>query len=142
MCVSILLTLSLPLQVDCPCPSDRMSVHPSAAPSLHVPFGDLQRDDRTDLRWPPVHQKIFDSGGPTSPLTVQGHVVPDAALFSGAAADGAEQPPLSAPPSGQAAWATAMNNLAIMPMGISGQQLVSGNFFSSINLISLPVIQR
>ncbi|XP_023192545.1 ecto-NOX disulfide-thiol exchanger 1 isoform X1 [Xiphophorus maculatus] len=38
---------------------------------------------------------------------------------------GAEQNPLSVPVADHGAWATAMNNLGIMPVGISGQQLVS-----------------
>ncbi|XP_074550711.1 ecto-NOX disulfide-thiol exchanger 1 isoform X2 [Halichoeres trimaculatus] len=38
---------------------------------------------------------------------------------------GAEQNHLSVPVSDHGAWATAMNNLGIMPVGISGQQLVS-----------------
>ncbi|XP_014907322.1 ecto-NOX disulfide-thiol exchanger 1 isoform X1 [Poecilia latipinna] len=38
---------------------------------------------------------------------------------------GAEQNPLSIPVADHGAWATAMNNLGIMPVGISGQQLVS-----------------
>ncbi|XP_008400499.1 ecto-NOX disulfide-thiol exchanger 1 isoform X2 [Poecilia reticulata] len=38
---------------------------------------------------------------------------------------GAEQNPLSIPIADHGAWATAMNNLGIMPVGISGQQLVS-----------------
>uniref|UniRef100_A0A1A8BQY0 Ecto-NOX disulfide-thiol exchanger 1 n=1 Tax=Nothobranchius kadleci TaxID=1051664 RepID=A0A1A8BQY0_NOTKA len=50
-------------------------------------------------------------------------------MFSSAAADGAsglgaEQNHLSAPVSDQGAWATAMNNLGIMPVGLSGQPLV------------------
>ncbi|XP_043987704.1 ecto-NOX disulfide-thiol exchanger 1 isoform X1 [Gambusia affinis] len=38
---------------------------------------------------------------------------------------GAEQNPLNVPIADHGAWATAMNNLGIMPVGISGQQLVS-----------------
>uniref|UniRef100_A0AAQ5YMK9 RRM domain-containing protein n=1 Tax=Amphiprion ocellaris TaxID=80972 RepID=A0AAQ5YMK9_AMPOC len=38
---------------------------------------------------------------------------------------GAEQNHLSVPVADHGAWATAMNNLGIMPVGISGQQLVS-----------------
>uniref|UniRef100_A0A665TBN8 Ecto-NOX disulfide-thiol exchanger 1 n=1 Tax=Echeneis naucrates TaxID=173247 RepID=A0A665TBN8_ECHNA len=38
---------------------------------------------------------------------------------------GAEQNHLSVPVTEHGAWATAMNNLGIMPVGISGQQLVS-----------------
>uniref|UniRef100_A0A3Q2TXF7 Ecto-NOX disulfide-thiol exchanger 1 n=1 Tax=Fundulus heteroclitus TaxID=8078 RepID=A0A3Q2TXF7_FUNHE len=38
---------------------------------------------------------------------------------------GAEHSPLSIPVAGHGAWATAMNNLGIMTVGISGQQLVS-----------------
>ncbi|KAM4561873.1 ecto-NOX disulfide-thiol exchanger 1 isoform 2-T4 [Fundulus diaphanus] len=38
---------------------------------------------------------------------------------------GAEPSPLSVPVAGHGAWATAMNNLGIMTVGISGQQLVS-----------------
>ncbi|XP_005475351.1 ecto-NOX disulfide-thiol exchanger 1 isoform X2 [Oreochromis niloticus] len=38
---------------------------------------------------------------------------------------GAEQNHISVPVADHGAWATAMNNLGIMPMGISGQQLVS-----------------
>ncbi|XP_041663374.1 ecto-NOX disulfide-thiol exchanger 1 [Cheilinus undulatus] len=38
---------------------------------------------------------------------------------------GAEQNHLSVPVSDHEAWATAMNNLGIVPVGISGQQLVS-----------------
>ncbi|XP_038575933.1 ecto-NOX disulfide-thiol exchanger 1 isoform X2 [Micropterus salmoides] len=43
----------------------------------------------------------------------------------GVGGPGAEQNHLSVPVSGPGAWATAMNNLGIMPVGISGQQLVS-----------------
>lgn len=39
---------------------------------------------------------------------------------------GAEQNHLSIPVTDHEAWATAMNNLGIVPVGISGQQLVSG----------------
>lgn len=39
---------------------------------------------------------------------------------------GTEQPHLNVPVSDPSAWATAMNNLGIMPMGLTGQQLVSG----------------
>lgn len=48
----------------------------------------------------------------------------------GAAADGlgAEQNHLSVPVSDHGAWATAMNNLGIVPVGLSGQQLLSGAF--------------
>ncbi|KAL7384843.1 hypothetical protein ABVT39_009993 [Epinephelus coioides] len=38
---------------------------------------------------------------------------------------GAEQNHLSVPVTDHGAWATAMNNMGIMPVGISGQQLVS-----------------
>ncbi|XP_049450302.1 ecto-NOX disulfide-thiol exchanger 1 [Epinephelus fuscoguttatus] len=38
---------------------------------------------------------------------------------------GAEQNHLSVPVADHGAWATAMNNMGIMPVGISGQQLVS-----------------
>lgn len=45
---------------------------------------------------------------------------------------GAEQNHISVPVADHGAWATAMNNLGIMPMGISGQQLVSGTFYSQL----------
>ncbi|XP_004081708.1 ecto-NOX disulfide-thiol exchanger 1 isoform X1 [Oryzias latipes] len=44
---------------------------------------------------------------------------------AGAAAEGAEQNHLNVPISDHGPWATAMNNLGIMPVGISGHQLVS-----------------
>uniref|UniRef100_A0A1A7XR12 Ecto-NOX disulfide-thiol exchanger 1 n=1 Tax=Iconisemion striatum TaxID=60296 RepID=A0A1A7XR12_9TELE len=47
------------------------------------------------------------------------------ASADGASVLGAEQNHLSVPVAEQGAWATAMNNLGIMPVGISGQQLVS-----------------
>lgn len=56
-------------------------------------------------------------------------------LLCGIPADGVGSPGenhLSVPVSDHGAWATAMNNLGIMPMGISGQQLVSGTFFSEL----------
>lgn len=51
--------------------------------------------------------------------------------FLSAAADGigglgTEQAHLSVPVADPNAWATAMNNLGIVPMGLTGQQLVSG----------------
>ncbi|XP_038575932.1 ecto-NOX disulfide-thiol exchanger 1 isoform X1 [Micropterus salmoides] len=48
-----------------------------------------------------------------------------AGAADGVGGPGAEQNHLSVPVSGPGAWATAMNNLGIMPVGISGQQLVS-----------------
>lgn len=45
---------------------------------------------------------------------------------------GAEQNHLSVPVTDHEAWATAMNNLGIMPVGISGQQLVSGAVTSNV----------
>uniref|UniRef100_H2MGU1 Ecto-NOX disulfide-thiol exchanger 1 n=1 Tax=Oryzias latipes TaxID=8090 RepID=H2MGU1_ORYLA len=45
--------------------------------------------------------------------------------IAGAAAEGAEQNHLNVPISDHGPWATAMNNLGIMPVGISGHQLVS-----------------
>lgn len=48
----------------------------------------------------------------------------------GVGGPGAEQNHLSVPVSGPGAWATAMNNLGIMPVGISGQQLVSGTLLN------------
>lgn len=51
--------------------------------------------------------------------------------FFPAAADGIgglgiEQTHLSVPVADPGAWATAMNNLGIVPVGLTGQQLVSG----------------
>lgn len=51
--------------------------------------------------------------------------------FLSAAADGigglgTEQTHLSVPVADPSAWATAMNNLGIVPMGLTGQQLVTG----------------
>ncbi|KAM4608300.1 ecto-NOX disulfide-thiol exchanger 1 isoform 1-T2 [Polymixia lowei] len=48
-----------------------------------------------------------------------------ASAADGVGSLGAEQNHLSVPVSDHGAWATAMNNLGIVPMGISGQQLVS-----------------
>ncbi|KAK2840467.1 hypothetical protein Q5P01_014207 [Channa striata] len=51
---------------------------------------------------------------------------------------GAEQNHLSVPVTDHEAWATAMNNLGIVPVGISGQQLVSGSraFDTGLGLIA------
>lgn len=51
--------------------------------------------------------------------------------FLSAAADGigglgTEQTHLSVPVADPSAWATAMNNLGIMPLGLTGQQLLPG----------------
>lgn len=51
---------------------------------------------------------------------------------------GAEQNHLSVPLADHGAWATAMNNLGIMPMGISGQPLVSGTFYSKLLMLISP----
>ncbi|KAM6978127.1 LOW QUALITY PROTEIN: ecto-NOX disulfide-thiol exchanger 1 [Tautogolabrus adspersus] len=48
-----------------------------------------------------------------------------ASAADGVGSLGAEQNHLSVPVSDHGAWATAMNNLGIMPMGINGQPLVS-----------------
>lgn len=61
--------------------------------------------------------------------------------FLPAAADGigglgTEQTHLNVPVTDPSAWATAMNNLGIMPMGLSGQQLVSGRAIHLNLLIS------
>ncbi|KAM9710292.1 ecto-NOX disulfide-thiol exchanger 1 isoform 1-T4 [Menidia menidia] len=48
-----------------------------------------------------------------------------ASATDGVGSLGAEHNHLSIPVSDHGAWATAMNNLGIMPVGISGQQLVS-----------------
>ncbi|XP_008293635.1 ecto-NOX disulfide-thiol exchanger 1 [Stegastes partitus] len=48
-----------------------------------------------------------------------------ASAADGVGSLGAEQNHLSVPVADHGAWATAMNNLGIMPVGISGQQLVS-----------------
>ncbi|XP_035532143.1 LOW QUALITY PROTEIN: ecto-NOX disulfide-thiol exchanger 1 [Morone saxatilis] len=48
-----------------------------------------------------------------------------ASAADGVGSLGAEQNHLSVPVTDHGAWATAMNNLGIMPVGISGQQLVS-----------------
>uniref|UniRef100_UPI003AAAFFD8 ecto-NOX disulfide-thiol exchanger 1 n=1 Tax=Centroberyx gerrardi TaxID=166262 RepID=UPI003AAAFFD8 len=48
-----------------------------------------------------------------------------ASTADGVGSLGAEQNHLSVPVADHGAWATAMNNLGIVPMGISGQQLVS-----------------
>lgn len=66
----------------------------------------------------------------TSSLTTISSVTSFSLFFCGAA-DGVGslgENHLSVPVSDHGAWATAMNNLGIMPMDISGQQLVSGNF--------------
>lgn len=39
---------------------------------------------------------------------------------------GTEQSHITVPVADPGAWATAMNNLGIVPMGLTGQQLVSG----------------
>lgn len=61
--------------------------------------------------------------------------------FLSAAADGigglsTEQTHLNVPVADPSAWATAMNNLGIMPMGLTGQQLVSGRAMHLSPLIS------
>ncbi|XP_047457597.1 ecto-NOX disulfide-thiol exchanger 1 isoform X1 [Mugil cephalus] len=48
-----------------------------------------------------------------------------ASAADGVGSLGAEQNHLSVPVADHGAWATAMNNLGIMPVGINGQQLVS-----------------
>ncbi|KAM8749440.1 ecto-NOX disulfide-thiol exchanger 1 [Acanthopagrus schlegelii] len=48
-----------------------------------------------------------------------------ASAADGVGSLGAEQNHLSVPVTDHGAWATAMNNLGIMPVGLSGQQLVS-----------------
>uniref|UniRef100_A0A3P9LVH6 Ecto-NOX disulfide-thiol exchanger 1 n=1 Tax=Oryzias latipes TaxID=8090 RepID=A0A3P9LVH6_ORYLA len=60
---------------------------------------------------------------------------------AGAAAEGAEQNHLNVPISDHGPWATAMNNLGIMPVGINGHQLVSDSlciqrFDPSLGLIA------
>ncbi|MEQ2198790.1 hypothetical protein XENOCAPTIV_018430, partial [Xenoophorus captivus] len=54
---------------------------------------------------------------------------------------GAEQNPLSIPVVDHGAWATAMNNLGIMTVGISGQQLVSGTLFFQCDVILLILLK-
>lgn len=61
--------------------------------------------------------------------------------FLSAAADGigglgTEQTHLNVPVADPSAWATAMNNLGIMPIGLTGQQLVSGRAMHLSPLIS------
>lgn len=48
------------------------------------------------------------------------------AAADGAGGLGSEQNHLSVPVADHGPWATAMNNLGILPVGISGQPLVSG----------------
>ncbi|XP_018584899.2 ecto-NOX disulfide-thiol exchanger 1-like isoform X2 [Scleropages formosus] len=56
----------------------------------------------------------------------EGHSVPVmASAADGPGSVGSEQPHLTVPVADHGAWTTAMNNLGIVPMGLTGQQLVS-----------------
>ncbi|KAI3355747.1 hypothetical protein L3Q82_004207 [Scortum barcoo] len=79
------------------------SVRPSIDPSIRQPKE--RSDERTEKR--------------------EAKRPPAMASADGLGSLGAEQNHLSIPVTDHGAWATAMNNLGIMPVGISGQQLVS-----------------
>ncbi|XP_037832045.1 ecto-NOX disulfide-thiol exchanger 1 isoform X2 [Kryptolebias marmoratus] len=80
-----------------------LSVHPAVDPSLCQPK--KQSDDRTSEK--------------------RGKGPPAMASADGVVGLGSEQNHLSIPVTDHGPWATAMNNLGIMPVGISGQPLVS-----------------